>query len=264
MELLIDETGNKVPQPIWPYHRCYRPIRGADGYSIEEHNYLVDHNYAKHPDKYVRVFLQLQQEIKNLFLYIEPGDDNLKTYSDQIEQLLVRICIELEANFKAIFKENIYSVQEKKWCMEDYRKIDRSHRLSDYQVVSPFWDGEKNTFQPFVGWKTSSSLNWYKAYNQVKHNRAEKLKEANFENLMNAFCGLFVVLTAQFKTQEYSTTPVLVYDDAYNSYYEGSFGIGGMLQPKFPEWTEDEKYFYKHDFHNSPKIMFRKFDYRQL
>ena len=250
MELLIEGTSNQAPQPLWPYHRCYRPIRGADGYSIEEHNYLI-----------CKTFLQLQQELKNLFQYIEPGDDNLKTYSDQIEQLLVRTCIEVESNFKAIFKENIYSGQEKDWCMEDYRKIDRSHRLSDYQVIMPAWDGDKNTFHPFMGWKKSSRLSLYKAYNQVKHNRADLLKAANFANLMNAFCGLFVVLTAQFKAQEYSTKLVLVFADGYNSYYEGNFGIGGMLQVKFPEWMENEKYFYKHDFQNPPKIKFRKFDY---
>ena len=264
MGSLINETSEHVTQPIWPYHRCYRPIRDADGYSIEEHNYLVDHNYAKHPDKYVRAFLQLQQEMKNLFQYIEPGDNNLKTYSDQIEQLLVLICIEVEANFKAIFKENIYSGQEKDWCMRDYCKIDKSHRLSDYQVIMPIWDGKKNTFQPFLGWQKSSKLSWYKAYNQVKHNRAELLKAANFGNLMNAFCGLFVVLTAQFKTQEFSTTPVLISADGYKSYYKGNFGIGNMLQAKYPEWSENEKYYYKHDFHNPPKIIFRKFDYRQL
>ena len=261
MESTITE---ETQQPVWPYHRCYRPIRGADGYSIEEHNYLVDHSYAKHPEKYVRAFLQLQQEMKNLFLFIEPGDNNLKTYSDQIYQLLVRICIEVESNFKAILKENIYSGQEKDWRMKDYRKIDNSHKLSDYQVTMPVWDGKKNTFQPFMGWKNSSKLEWYSAYNTVKHNRAERLKAANFENLMNAFCGLFVVLTAQFKTQEYSTMPIHVSAEGYNSYYEGRFGIGDMLQAKYPEWAEDEKYYYKHDFQNPPKILFRKFDYRQL
>ena len=110
--------------------------------------------------------------------------------------------------------------------MEDYCKIDKSHRLSDYQVIMPAWDGKKNCFQPFLEWKNSSRLSWYKAYNQVKHNRAERLKAANFANLMNAFCGLFVVLTAQFKAQEYTTSTVPVIADGFNSYYEGSFGIG--------------------------------------
>lgn len=256
----IDDTK----QLIWPYHRCYRPIRGTDGSSVEEHNYLVDHDYAKHPDKYVRAFLQIQQEMKTLFQYIEPGDNNLKTYSYQIQQFLIRICIEVEANFKAIFKENTYSKQEKNWNMTDYQKIDRSHRLSDYQITMPFWDGRNNSFQPFREWKESSRLSWYTAYNTVKHNWAERLQEANLENLMNAFCGLFVVVTAQFKNQEYSALPCLVSADGYKSYYEGEFGIGNMLQAKYPTWTEDEKYFYRHNYQNPQKIMFRKYDYDKV
>ena len=256
---------NQNSQPTWPYHRCYRPIRDTDGSSIEDHNYLVDHEYAKYPEKYTRAFLLIQKEMKNLFEYIEPGDNNLKTYSNQIQQLLVRICIEIEANFKAIFKENIYPGQEKDWKMKDYQLIDKSHRLSDYQVVMPFWDGKKNTFQPFFAWKKASKLKWYSAYNIVKHNRADQLKAANFENLMNAFCGLFVVLTAQFKNQEYSSlsVPVIV-GSGYNSYYEGEFGIGDMLQAKYPDWADDDKYYFKYDYQNPQRIMFRKFDYSNL
>ena len=92
--------------------------------------------------------------------------------------------------------------------------------------------------------------------------RGEQLKAANFENLMNAFCGLFVVLTAQFKNQEYSTQslPVVV-GSGYNSYYEGDFGIGDMLQAVYPDWTDEDKYYYKHDYQNPQRIMFRKFNY---
>lgn len=260
-----EKTDIKNSQTVWPFHRCYRPIRGTDGSSKEEHNYLVDHDYAKHPDKYTRAFLQIQKEMKNLFQYIEPGDNNLKTYSNQIQQLLVRICIEVESNFKAIFKENRYSVkQEKDWKMIDYQIIDKSHRLSDYQVVAPFWDGKKNTFQPFITWKKSSKLKWYSAYNTVKHNRAERLKAANFENLMNAFCGLFIVLTAQFKNQEFSTISCVTIPDGYKSYYDGEFGIGNMLQAKYPEWDENDKYYFEYSIQNQDKIFFRKFDYNNL
>ena len=222
------------PEPIWPYHRCYRPVRGKDVSSIEVNDYLVDHDYARYPEKYTRAFLQTQDEMKVLFRYIEPGDINLKTYSYQIQQLLIQICIEIEANFKAILKENTYSSQEKTWRIEDYKKIETSYKLSEYKVILPTWDGKKNTFQPFLAWKDGKPLKWYKAYNNVKHNWAERLKEANFKNLMDAFCGLFVLISAQFGYQEYSTLPCLIsMDDEYKTFYEGKFGIGDILQVVF-------------------------------
>ena len=40
--------------------------------------------------------------MEDLFSYVEPADNNKKTFSYKIQQLFIRVCIELEANFKAI------------------------------------------------------------------------------------------------------------------------------------------------------------------
>jgi hypothetical protein len=52
----------------------------------------------------------------------------------------MRICIEVEANFKAILNENIYSKDEKDWNMDDYKKINITHHLSSYKVTLPIWN----------------------------------------------------------------------------------------------------------------------------
>lgn len=186
---------------------------------------------------------------------------NRKAYSYKIQQLFIRVCIELEANFKAIFSENKYSKPESIWTINDYWKIDASHRLNEYKVVFPTWEGGSKTFEPFAAWKKAPTLGWYRAYQRTKHSRAAKLNEANLENLMNAFCGLFVVLTAQFGDEDYSTGPVFLSVGGHDTYFGGDFGIGGMLKAVYPEWPEEEKYDVQWcDVYNSPD-RFRKFDY---
>ena len=74
--------------------------------------YILDPDYAKSPEHYVRSFLLIQEDILRLFQFIEPSDINLQTYSFRIHELYMRICIEIEANFKAIFDENKYSKPE--------------------------------------------------------------------------------------------------------------------------------------------------------
>jgi hypothetical protein len=54
--------------------------------------------------------------------YVEPADKNLECYSYRIHALLLRACIELEANCKAILKENGYS-KGGNWKIDDYKKI---------------------------------------------------------------------------------------------------------------------------------------------
>ena len=49
--------------------------------------------------------------------------------------------------------------------------------------------------QPFWGWKSIpyKSPAWWGQYNDVKHNRTEKYKEANLKNVLNALAGLYAL-----------------------------------------------------------------------
>lgn len=250
-----------IPNPRVPFHRCYRPMVERVNSGSSEYHYLQDDDYAQKPYMFTRAFEELQKDLKEIFNYVEPSYHNRKTYSYKIQQLFIRVCIELEANFKAIFSENKYSKPESNWTINDYWKIDASHRLNEYKVVFPTWEGGSKTFEPFAAWKKAPTLGWYRAYQRTKHSRAAKLDEANLENLMNAFCGLFVVLTAQFGDEDYSTGPVFLSVGGHDTYFGGDFGIGGMLKAVYPEWPEEEKYDVQWcDVYNSPD-RFRKFDY---
>jgi len=250
-----------IDNPILPYHRCYRPMKNRMNSGSFTCMYLLDDDYAVKPYYYVRSFRQLQKEIMDLFLYVEPCDTNIVTYSYKIQQLFIRCCIDIEANFKAIFNENHYSVEEKKWTIKDYKKIDASHRLSEYVVTIPIWDGTKNVIKPFDEWKSSGILPWYQAYQDTKHNKAEKLSEANFGNLLNAFCGLFVVLSSQFYDEEYDTGAVGLSIGSQGSYYPGEFGIGGFLQIEYPHWDDNELYDVDWSIQCKCLEKFRKYNY---
>lgn len=90
-----------------PFHRNYRGFANVPNSGHSQGAYIVDPNYAESPEHYVRAFLLIQKDLENLFEYVEPADDNLDTYSFRIHELFLRSCIEIEANFKAILKENI-------------------------------------------------------------------------------------------------------------------------------------------------------------
>jgi hypothetical protein len=134
-----------------PFHRNFRELieRTNSGYSSWA--FIVDKDYAQSPHHYTRAFLLLQEDIKNLFEYIEPADINLNTFSYRIHELFMRTCIEIEANFKAILRENTYTPlfengpkkgqlkTEDNWNIFDYIKINTTHHLDDYHVEFPFW-----------------------------------------------------------------------------------------------------------------------------
>ena len=139
-----------------PYRRISRQFtNGKYGGQYIEHP-----QYAKSPEHYVRAFTLLLKDMKELFDYIEPADENLSCYSYRIHELLLRACIEVEANCKAILTENGYTKSKNMNMKNDYKKINISHRLSSYEVKMPFWHGVSSIRQPFSAWATGRSLPW--------------------------------------------------------------------------------------------------------
>jgi hypothetical protein len=110
-----------------PYYRTARQF--ADGfYSTSGRSRYIYHSaYADEPSNYIRAFLLIQKDLQTLFEYIEPSDQNLATYSFRTYELLLRTCTEIEANFKAILRANTYSQPARKWNIEHYVRIERSH-----------------------------------------------------------------------------------------------------------------------------------------
>ena len=93
-----------------PFHRICRPFVGrGHAYEIGDIEYVRHPKFAKDASQYVRAFLLLQKGIQELVEYIEPSDNNNGCHSFRVHVLLMRLCIELEANFTAILNENGYT-----------------------------------------------------------------------------------------------------------------------------------------------------------
>jgi hypothetical protein len=230
-----------------PYRRTVRQFAAgdyfqADGYRDGGGNssYVTHQAFANEPDKYVRAFLLLQNDLKRLFEYIEPTDANSSCYSFRIHEVLLRACIEVEANCKAVLKENGYQ-KLNDWNISDYKKIEASHRLSAFQVKMPIWHGSSDIRTPFASWASGGSLPWYKAYNATKHDRHVNFAMASFGHAVDAVCGLLALLSAQFVTHDFDPT-----SSPWGRGAEGgSFwpAIGSYFIVRFPDdWPDDERY----------------------
>ncbi len=196
--------------------------------------YITHPDYADSPGHFIRAYLIIQKDLMNLFDYIEPSDCNLKTHSFRVHELLLRTCVEFEANCTAILRENDYPKPEKDLTINDYKKIEQSHFLSQYQVQIPNWIGTHNQLTPFSPWASGDSLSWYKAYNQTKHDRHKNFKEARFGSLIMAVCGLAALMASQFWKYDFSSagTHLEISPRPQNDGFESS--IGGVVRIKYP------------------------------
>ena len=217
-----------------PFRRTCRQFVNGSYAEGGRSKYVRHPKYAKAPQQYVRAFMLIQKDLLELFGYVEPADVNLNCYSYRIHELHTRTCIEIEANCKAILSENGY-IRNRDWNMNDYKKLNLTHRLSSYQIKLPLWYGNESPRRPFSAWAAGGPLPWYQAYNQTKHDRQE-----NFENALNAVSGLVALLSSQFYTHDFAPHDYLVAERPSDGF---EVAIGNYFMVKFPDdWLADERY----------------------
>jgi hypothetical protein len=252
-----------------PFHRNYRPLKKSPNSGYSSWAYIVDHSYSDNPEYYTRAFSIIQEDIVKLFEFVEPSDTNNSTYSFRIHELLTRICIEVEANFKAILRENIFNPldrngairQENSWKITDFAIVNKTHHLDDYSIQLPFWKGSTNIRKPFYEWKQNKPLPWYQAYNKSKHDRVHNFEVANFSNLIDAYAGLCVLLSSQFRTEDFKPGSQSLGANT-DSYFGGGFGIGNFLIVDWPDdWQDAELYDFDWSNLKNESIRFNKINY---
>ena len=240
-----------------PYRRNCRPLVSGR-YNTD---YVTHEKFARSPAHYVRAFMLLQKDLIELFDFIEPAEDNLSCYSYRIHALLLRACVEVEANCKAILTENGYPKKSSDLNMTDYKMIEPTHHLSSFQIQLPYWSGEGRTRRPFQSWATAKSLPWYEAYNVSKHSRQVEFQQATFANLIDACCGVLAVLSAQFGENDFSPGPGALLWEGPDDGMET--GIGKYFRVKFPDdWPIEERYEFDWEILKKEPDPFQNFPYK--
>lgn len=109
---------------------------------------------------------------------------------------------------------------------------------------------------------------WYQAYNKSKHNRHDNFELATFNALIDAFCGLGVLLAAQFHDEDYSPGGKTLGLSGACYTYDGDDGmepaIGSLLRIRFPsDWPQEERYEFDWQQLSALDEPFANFDYAQ-
>jgi hypothetical protein len=243
-----------------PFYRTARQFAAGSYAEGGCSGYIIDPKFADSPSDFVRAFLMIQEDLISLFEYIEPDDQNCDTYSLRTYELLLRACTEIETNFKAIFAANTYKKRSSELKMDDYKKIEHSHYLSQYEVKVHYWKGAGRIRHPFAAWAGGQPLTWYQAYNNAKHDRVANMKEAKFDQVVDAVCGLVVVLSSQFLGEDFTPRQGLLALEGSGDGYESA--VGNYFRIKYPQDVPDsERYDFDWQQLRQQPGPFQRFDY---
>jgi len=140
----------------------------------------------------------LARQLKDICQIIHPSKETFNTYGHGIRNLLILACTEVEAHWRGILVANEYI--RRSYSTNDYVLLLSAMKLDQYTVSFPSFPW-LNPIRPFGMWSTSkptASLEWYDAYNAVKHNREGEFDRATLENAFEAIAACAVMLVAQF------------------------------------------------------------------
>jgi hypothetical protein len=146
----------------------------------------------------------LKEHLERICQVVYPCEANHRAFGHEIRNVLILACTEVEGQWKGVLKANGIHRDKDRFATTDYAKLLVPMRLDQYSVRFPYYPkvypSKQNAIWPFRGWdekNATQSLKWYDAYNNVKHDREEKFKEATLLRAFEAITGFFVIMCAQ-------------------------------------------------------------------
>lgn len=133
-------------------------------------------------------YLSLERDMSNTSQYIEPSGQE-QVYSFEFAKILVLSCTEAESLFKILCYE---TEKRKVGNISEYKRIILSQypRIVEAEVsVSRL---NKN-IKPFENWG-EEKLNWWDAYQEVKHNREKSFSMATYINAVTALAAVYILI----------------------------------------------------------------------
>lgn len=166
---------------------------------------------------YWPVYKNLESEVLTLSKYIHFSDDQSEVYSMYIADLIVRCAIEIESISKELYKANggnmkTVNGKKKKTLSFDTDCLDYLNSLwqigkKEITVSSPvfyFQDPKFRVMTPLYKANIygKKGNEWKQAYQALKHDRRNSLKQASIENLLQAMGALYI-LNLYYKDERY-------------------------------------------------------------
>jgi len=170
----------------------------------------------------------LVELLNDIFKTVHPTTSNMSVFGQNIRNLLILCCTEIEAQLKGVLKENSLSTK-KNHSTQDYVKLKDILKIDKYELRFSYFPW-LNTFNPFKNWDKTSptkSLPWYDNYNSVKHDRENEFAKGTLENVLDSISALAILMNAQYGENQ--------------PYWKEQLG-GYFELTKKPRWRYDEHY----------------------
>lgn len=183
-------------RPGWCAQRVWRP--GIDGRDNVLSTLVPDVPTMTEAGVSLSLLLSRFNDIARC---IQLDERNLAAFGHQLRELLILACTEVEASLRILLSSADTSItSETRLSTRDYHRLCQPLFLKEFSIELRHYQ-HLGRFRPFVDWdasKPTQSLQWYEAYNSVKHDRANSLHLASLRHCIDAVAAVTAVYCAQY------------------------------------------------------------------
>ncbi len=143
-------------------------------------------------------FLALERDLETASRYIEFSEQNFQTYSIELAHLLLAAASEVDVVSKLVCSQMVEGANAQN--INDYRVIimDTYPEIAELPISVPRYG---LTFKPWENWGNNRNPNWWRSYNDVKHERNEHYNQATLQNALNAIGALLILVHRFYQTE---------------------------------------------------------------
>jgi hypothetical protein len=148
------------------------------------------------PKHHWNYFLAIEKDLEKLSRYIEFSEPNLKTYSIELTHILLSASSEIDVIIKQLCELIDPAYQREN--INNYKDIIRT-KLKPFILEEISIDRYGLTYKPWIKWNGNRNPNWWRSYNNVKHQRNIFYSEANLQNTINSVGALLITVIYYYK-----------------------------------------------------------------
>ncbi|MFH1373992.1 MAG: hypothetical protein ABII79_09375 [bacterium] len=135
--------------------------------------------------------ITLDSDLNEVSRYVDIRSGNFGTFSIEFVRLLLAAGSEIDVVAKLLCEK----IDASKGCknINEYRDTitDRYPKFHSMIIDVPIYEFQ---LTPWADWQNGQNPSWWRAYNDVKHQRDSHFSDANLENTIKAIAGLYVMI----------------------------------------------------------------------
>lgn len=151
----------------------------------------IDAENAYSRSSYWQYFLAIEADLDSTVRFVEPSEDNFKTYSVEFAKILLSASSEVDVVCKVLAKEIGSGSHSNNINQHRDIILQKYPRFHQMQVIAPRYG---LIFEPWNSWASDKNPDWWRSYNDVKHKRYRHFQDANQYNALNSVSALFCLL----------------------------------------------------------------------